>query len=206
MKPSEIQAHMDVALRYAEESQAVRSKVGAIVVKDGKVISIGWNGTPTGWHSNICEDRVDPTPDDYRRMSREEFEAAFPYVKERSYDAEEAEVRYALVTKPEVIHAERNAIAKLASSHESGKDAVMFITHQPCFECAKEIKQVGIKEVFYFHPYRIKDGVNFLRECGIPVRRVEKDILGQIERTRATLAALQQMHQQGGYHEECGCA
>lgn len=201
MKTSEIEAHMDVALRYAEESHAVRSKVGAIVVKDGKVISIGWNGTPTGWDTNVCEDRVDPTPEDYQRMSREEFEAAFPYVEDRSYDADQPEVRYGLVTKPEVIHAERNAIAKLAGSHESGQGGVMFVTHQPCFECAKEIKQVGISTVYYFHPYRIKDGVEFLHKCNIPVHRVEQDILAQIQRTRAKLEGLHQMHRQGGYND-----
>jgi dCMP deaminase len=123
-------AYMDTALRFSELSSAERLKVGAVIVKDHRIISIGYNGTPHGW-SNCCEE---PSPD--------------------GNDT---------ITKPEVIHAEANAIAKLAKSSESGDGAVMYITHSPCIECAKLILSSGISKVLYFQPYRNDDGILFLR-------------------------------------------
>lgn len=76
-----------------------------------------------------------------------------------------------LVTKPEVLHAERNALDKLARGHESGIGSSMFITHSPCLECAKSIYGAGIKEVFYHTDYRSEDGLNFLHTCKIPVQK-----------------------------------
>jgi dCMP deaminase len=106
---------MAVAETYASLSTAVRLKVGAIVVKDNRVISIGYNGMPSGWDNN-CEDEIQ-----------------YP-------DAE----GITLKTKPEVLHAETNAIAKLARSSESGLSVAMFVTHAPCLDCAKLIYQSGI--------------------------------------------------------------
>jgi dCMP deaminase len=77
-----------------------------------------------------------------------------------------------LKTKPEVLHAESNAIAKLAKSSESGDGASMFITCSPCIDCAKMIFQSGIKEVFYGEDYRDNKGIEFLNKCNIPVRKV----------------------------------
>jgi dCMP deaminase len=77
-----------------------------------------------------------------------------------------------LKTKPEVLHAESNAIAKLAKSSESGNGASMFITCSPCIDCAKMIFQSGIKEVFYGEDYRDSKGIEFLNKCNIPVRKV----------------------------------
>ena len=77
--------------------------------------------------------------------------------------------RVNLVTKPEVIHAEINAIAKLAKSTESGDGAVMFITHAPCLDCAKLIFQSGITKVWYKTEYRDDSGVKFLLKSGITV-------------------------------------
>lgn len=192
MKPDLIEAHMDVALRYARQSKAKRLKVGAIVVKDNKVISIGWNGTPKGWPTNECETRIDPTPEDRKRLSIEEFNAAFPFVDDRSYDADEAESRYALVTKPEVIHAERNAISKLARSHESGEGAVVFVTHQPCYECAKEIHSAGISQVYFLYPYRIMDGLDYLNKVGIPATQLQRDDRARIDALREEMLLLMQ--------------
>jgi dCMP deaminase len=192
MKPDLIEAHMDVALRYARQSKARRLKVGAIVVKDNKVISIGWNGTPKGWHTNECEDRINPTLEDRKRLSPKEFEAAFPFVDDRSFDADETENRYALVTKPEVIHAERNAISKLARSHESGEGAAIFVTHQPCYECAKEIHSAGISKVYFLYPYRIMDGLDYLNKVGIPAIQLERDDQSRINALREELLMLMQ--------------
>jgi dCMP deaminase len=78
-----------------------------------------------------------------------------------------------LVTKPEVLHAESNAIAKLAKSTESGNGASMFITCSPCIDCAKMIYQSGIKEVFYGEEYRNNDGIEFLNKCGLLIRQIK---------------------------------
>lgn len=126
---------MRVAHEYAKLSSAKRLQVGCIVVKDNRIISIGYNGMPTGW-TNICE-----TQDN--------------------------------VTKPEVLHAETNAIAKLAGSNESGKDATLFVTHQPCLDCAKIIYQTGIKEVYYDQAYRSIEGIKFLQKCNIKVKKID---------------------------------
>ncbi|MDA8866104.1 deaminase, partial [Porticoccaceae bacterium] len=75
-------------------------------------------------------------------------------------------------TKPEVIHAEMNCLAKLANSNESGKGAELYITHSPCIECAKMIYASGIVSVYYRKEYRDLSGVNFLRECGVGVEQI----------------------------------
>ena len=143
MKQKFIEPYMKVAETFAELSSARRLHVGAIVVKDDRIISIGYNGMPTGW-TNECED--------------EKYE--------------EDGFHITTITKPEVLHAETNAIAKLAKSTESGDGATMFITHAPCLECAKLIYQSGIKSVFYRNTYRETDGVDFLTKCGIEVKNV----------------------------------
>lgn len=137
-------AHMKAAEGYAELSYARRLKVGAIVTKDDRVISIGYNGTPAGWDNN-CEDEIWP------RHHGEE-----PTLK----------------TKPEVLHAEANAIGKLARSSESGLNATMYITHAPCFDCAKLIHTAGINKVFYRKQYRSTDGIDFLNKCNIEVEMI----------------------------------
>ena len=134
--------HMKVASTYAELSYAIRLKVGAIITKEDRVISIGYNGTPAGWDNN-CEDHT--------------------YIDDMHVE---------MKTKPEVIHAEANAIAKLAKSKESGEGADMYVTHAPCFECAKLIYTAGIKKVFYRDPYRSDAGIKFLEKCGIEVEKL----------------------------------
>jgi dCMP deaminase len=151
MKEKHKRAHMRAAFAYAECSTAKRLQVGCVIVKDDRIISIGYNGMPSGW-TNECEEEVVEVP---------ELQAALP----------ENEIRY-LVTKPEVLHAEMNALMKLARSTESGEDATAFITHQPCMECSKGLYQAGIKEIFYVHPYRLNDGLEFLKKCGIPVEQI----------------------------------
>ena len=77
-------------------------------------------------------------------------------------------------TKAEVIHAEANAILKLASSNESGKDATIFITHAPCEACSKLIYGSGISSVYYRQSYRNSAGIYFLERCGIPIVKLEE--------------------------------
>ena len=124
---------MDVAERFAQLSSATRLQVGAIVVKDDRIISIGYNGMPSGW-DNVCEHEGK--------------------------------------TKAEVLHAESNAIAKLARSPESGEGANIFITHSPCIDCAKLIYQSGIATVYYKNDYRSTQGIDFLNKSNIKIIKV----------------------------------
>ena len=133
---------MKTAETFAELSHARRLHVGAIVVKDDRIISIGYNGMPAGWDNN-CEDEL------HQPVGRVD-----------------------LVTKPEVLHAETNAIAKLAKSNESGMGATRFITHAPCLDCAKLIYQSGISSVLYRDAYRNTSGITFLERSGVTVDQV----------------------------------
>jgi dCMP deaminase len=145
MKQKFIDAYMDVSERFAKLSSAKRLQVGAIVVKNDRIISIGYNGMPSGW-DNICEDVVE-IHEDGGIITK---------------------------TKPEVIHAEANAIAKLAKGNESGDGSTMFLTHAPCIDCAKQIYTAGIKSVYYRDSYRDSMGLDFLAKCDIMVSKVEK--------------------------------
>jgi len=151
MKQKLVDAYMTTAETFAELSHARRLHVGAIVVKDDRIISIGYNGMPAGWDNN-CEDETVELYSGY----------------------EGAIHRTVLKTKPEVLHAETNAIAKLAKSNESGMGATMFITHAPCLDCAKLIYQSGINSVLYRDAYRDTSGVTFLEKSGIEVTQVKK--------------------------------
>jgi dCMP deaminase len=148
-------AHMKAAEGYAELSSARRLKVGSIITKDNRIISIGYNGTPVGWDNN-CENEI-----------REEHK----YVIDEGGPWHTMET-IRLETKPEVIHAEMNAIGKLAQSNESGLNATMYITHAPCFDCAKLIHIAGINKVFYRNTYRNTDGIEFLNKCNIEVEKI----------------------------------
>jgi dCMP deaminase len=77
-----------------------------------------------------------------------------------------------LRTKPEVLHAESNAVAKLAKSHNSGIGADIFITHAPCLDCAKLIYQAGIRRVYFGQAYRDNAGIEFLEKSGIEVNKL----------------------------------
>jgi dCMP deaminase len=163
MKIKMIKAHLDVAQRYAELSKARRLQVGAIVVKDDRIISIGYNGTAPG-DDNNCEDIQWMPRDTGGWLNPDEVFQMFPLVGEHP---EYGQWHYRLKTRDDVIHAEENAIAKLARSHESGNGATMFITHAPCQQCAKLILQSGIREVWYGRRYRSDDGINYLSSRGV---------------------------------------
>lgn len=76
-------------------------------------------------------------------------------------------------TKPYVLHAEANAITKVAKSGNSSDGATLYVTAAPCIECAKLIIQSGIKRVVYTDEYRLEDGINLLRRAGIEVEKVD---------------------------------
>ncbi len=149
MKQKWIDAFMDTAERFAQLSSAKRLKVGAVVVKDNRIISIGYNGMPSGW-TNECEEVVIPT---------------LPYLQGDGPT---------LKTKDEVIHAEANAISKLARDGEAGSNATMFCTHAPCVHCAKMIYGAGISKVYYRDTYRDTKGIDFLEKCNIEVNHIKE--------------------------------
>jgi dCMP deaminase len=140
MKQKLITAYMKTAEIFAELSHARRLHVGAIIVKDDRIISIGYNGMPAGW-DNDCEEIVELREDGHHELK----------------------------TRPEVLHAETNAIAKLAKSSDSGSGATMFVTHAPCLDCAKLVYQSGISCVIYRNSYRSDQGILFLTRSGVEV-------------------------------------
>ena len=169
MKEKFKQTYMKTAKVFAELSHARRLHVGAIVVKDDRIISIGYNGMPAGWDNN-CEDKVWDTGAG-GWLDPDEIEAKYPY--EEWHEKAERKVRYGLKTKPEVLHAESNAIAKLAKSNDSGLGADIFITHAPCIECAKLIYQSGINSVYYGENYRDDSGIEFLKKSGVKIEKLD---------------------------------
>lgn len=164
---------MKTAEIFAELSHAKRLHVGAIIVKDDRIISIGYNGMPAGW-DNDCEDREYMSRDAGGWLDPEEICETWPFTEWNDID-QLFTTRYKLKTKPEVLHAETNAIAKLARSSESGLGADLFVTHSPCLDCAKIIYQSGIRRVYYGTSYRDDSGVNFLKSSGVEVEQIEKD-------------------------------
>ena len=123
-----------MALEWAKLSHCKRRKVGALIVKDGMIISDGFNGTPTGFE-NFCED-------------------------DEGY------------TKWYVLHAEANAILKVAKSTNSCKNATLYLTMSPCKECAKLIHQAGIKRLVFINKYKDISGLNFLKKAGIEINQI----------------------------------
>lgn len=144
MKQKYIDLYMGWAERTADLSHAQRLKVGAVIVKDDTVI-FGYNGMPAGWDNN-CEINM--------------YDDAEQWVGNR--------------TRPEVLHAESNALAKLAKSTNSGLDATLFVTHSPCLDCAKLIYQSGISHVYYRNSYRDRAGLEFLEKSGVEILHVNK--------------------------------
>lgn len=126
--------YIRMATIWAENSYCTRRQVGALIVKNQRIISDGYNGTPAGFE-NICEDENN-------------------------------------VTKPYVLHAEANAITKIARSNNSSEGATLYVTASPCIECAKLIIQAGIKRVVYSEKYRLEDGLELLRKANIEVKYI----------------------------------
>ena len=145
MKNKFIKYYMDVAQLTSTLSYATRLQVGAVIVKGHKILATGYNGMPAGWDNN-CEDEIGHVLDDANHI---------------------VEIR--LKTKQEVLHAESNALMKVASSTESSENSTMFCTHAPCIHCAKLIYQSGIDSLYYRNTYRDTAGLEFLEKSGVSV-------------------------------------
>ncbi len=123
--------YLRMARIWSENSYCQRRRVGALIVKDKRIISDGYNGTPSGFE-NVCED------EDH-------------------------------LTKPYVLHAEANAVTKIARSNNNSDGSTLYVTDSPCVECSKLIIQAGIRRVVYAREYRLTDGIELLRRAGIEV-------------------------------------
>ena len=122
-------AYLRMALTWAELSHCSRKKVGALIVKEGRIISDGYNGTPAGF-DNCCENDTGET------------------------------LWY-------VLHAEANAILKVAQSTNNCAGATLYLTLSPCKECSKLVLQAGIRRVVYMNEYKDTTGIDFLNSSGI---------------------------------------
>ena len=143
MKLRQLKAYMKAAYVFADLSYCERKKVGCVIVKDDRIISVGYNGTPSG-EDNCCEHTI-------------------------VTDSGES----LLVTNPNVIHAEFNALKKLENSHEAiTDDVVAFVTAAPCTRCAEEIVRNKIKNVYYDDLYRSAEGVELLLDHGVKVNQL----------------------------------
>lgn len=151
LKPKYYALYMDMAKRVAEESDAKRRKVGAVIVTTTGMVGIGWNGMPAGL-TNVCE-----------------------------WQCEDGKGYNTGKTKPEVIHAERNALDKLGRQGVPAKDAIVFITCAPCIECAKSLHAMGIQEVWYLDDYSKSTGVEFLNRVGVPCKKWLKEVVVQYD-------------------------
>lgn len=142
MRKTEKEVLMENAVSWSRRSYCKRLQVGAVISREGRVVSSGYNGTIKG-SENCCETEI---------------------------SNEQGTV---LVTRPEVFHAEANAILFAARDGISTKGCEIFITHAPCIDCSKMIVQAGIVKVFYKYNYSKQNGVEFLKKAGITVLKLD---------------------------------
>ena len=128
-------AYLRMALEWSKLSHCERKKVGALIVSGRRIISDGFNGTPTGME-NCCEDEKGDT-------------------------------------KWSVLHAEANAILKVASSTNSCEGSTLYLTLSPCKDCSKLVHQSGIKRIVFIDKYKNTEGVDFLKHVGVEVVQIE---------------------------------
>lgn len=152
------EAYMQMAEVWAKRSKANRKQVGALIVKDKQIISDGYNGMPSGAKDDVCE--FDGRQDEY--SYRAQWGTARPPFKLTD-----------MITKPEVLHAESNALMKISKNGGVGaQGGTLYVTMSPCKECAKLIKQSKISRVVFREQYRDTAGIDFLREYGVRVDQI----------------------------------
>lgn len=134
-------AYLRMAKTWSELSHCDRKQVGAIIVKDGMIISDGYNGAPSGF-DNCCENAAGET---------------------HWY----------------VLHAEANAILKVAKSTHNCSGATLYLTLSPCRDCSKLVVQSGIKRVVFINGYKDTSGIDFLKEAGIEIEQIENPFDGE---------------------------
>jgi dCMP deaminase len=151
-KPDFDDIFMDLALNLAKRSHCIKAQVGAVLTKDTRIISIGYNGPPAGTHNCDTEFPEEGCP----RDSKGSCSLA--------------------------LHAEQNAILYAAKNGTSIEGATIYVTLSPCLACARIIFSMKIKKVIFFKSYaqykgiKSDEGVDFLRKFGVEVVRYEKEI------------------------------
>ena len=187
---------MEIAKLWSKESYCERGRVGCVIVKDegesGTVISHGYNGTLPG-DENKCEGRFFVCPKCGKRIScdicdflreKKKYKAICPSCKQE-HEFGENEIK--VLTKDNVIHAEENAILRLARLGRSAEGAIMYVTASPCVGCAKKIILAGIKKVVYLDSYKDCSGLELLKNKGVEVvcfnDKAEKEELVEIPAT-----------------------
>jgi dCMP deaminase len=155
--------YMQTAYQFAKLSYANRRKVGCVIIKDKQMISFGYNGMPYGF-DNQCEE------DDIRYY--ENPDSALDLMEDGYVCDNGCCKKEHAKTRREVLHAESNAIMKVAKSTMNCNGAELYTTTCPCFDCAKLIIQAGITKVYYSEDYRDMSGVELLKKAGIEVKEV----------------------------------
>ncbi len=136
---------INIASEIATASKCVSKQVGAVIVKDGRILSTGYNGTPAGY-TNCCEHWNDEYTKDHHEWSK-------------TYE----------------IHAEMNAIIWAARKGISIEDATIYVTLEPCSECSKNLIASGIKRIVYLKPYEHTHSEvvsKFLRDNGVSIEKL----------------------------------
>ena len=151
--------YMQTAYQFAKLSYAKRRKVGCVIVKDKQLISFGYNGMPHGFE-NECEEN--------ETVYYENPDQALTLVEDHGYSCDNGCCTRNR-TRREVLHAESNAIMKVAKSTMSCEGAELYTTTCPCFDCSKLIIQAGISKVYYSEEYRDMSGVELLKKANIEV-------------------------------------
>lgn len=141
MRPLWNEIFMNVAYEVARMSTCRKIHVGAVIIKDKRIISIGYNGVPSGWQH--CDEIFRGNEEDFLKKHHE-------------------------WSNYHEIHAEMNAIAFAAKNGISTEKAELYCTHSPCINCSKIIVQSGIKKVYYAELYD-RQAIDFLREAGVEV-------------------------------------
>lgn len=150
----------------AEQSTCCRLNVGAVLVKDNRVISIGFNGTPTG--QLHCEEN-------FRNIYEREYKAKYPSYEDfvASRDFYDLHGKWSVTNE---LHAEQNAILFAAKNGIATAGSSLYVTFSPCVHCAKVIVSAGIKKVFYKTLYdRSQEGLAFLAQNGIECRQLSEE-------------------------------
>ena len=142
-RPTKDDYFLGIAEAVAKRSTCIRRQYGAVIVKNDVIVSTGYNGSPRN-AENCCDNG---------------------YCWREANNILHGE-RYEMC---QAVHAEANAITKIACSNNSSKGATMYVTTSPCIECAKLIIQAGIKRVIYSEKYRLEDGLDLLRRANIEV-------------------------------------
>ncbi|MCM2973770.1 deaminase [Larsenimonas suaedae] len=149
-KPKYFPLYWRMAYQAQYESVATREQVGSVVVTTSGMLSIGWNGMPAGM-PNACE----------------------------TYQHVPGEGRHRLKTNRAVIHAEQNALDKMLVQGIPTKNALLFVTLSPCFECAKKLVGLGLKAIHYDRLHDCTEGLDLLKDVGVSVVSRDENHTGQ---------------------------